>query len=211
MKHDPLNNALSVDWVQNTEAFAVEPDVYFDDPEPEQFSGDIGFVQVLQWIRNGISPISKEIRLQAVFYHFAGGSKFAKSQAELGREIGVKKQTINQQVIELKTYFAKLLGRSDTIERASAACGMRNKEARENMAQKCKSNHQKRKALSASNESLRTSEPCTWTPPTMQELQSQQRERRLSQHGNVANCSIEPKESLSTVIGKSGALITFQA
>lgn len=183
---NPLDDALAIERFENSAAVSYGAEFqYFDEQPAPAFDPQLSLLAVLQWIRNATNARAKEIRLQAAFYFLAGGSTFSKTQEQLAEEVGVEKQTVNQQVIALRTFFEKS---NQTIARVSSACGMRSDSARDNMATKCKSNHQKRKALSDSNESVKTSEVSIWRPPTMRELQLQQRAQRSSQPTNAASC-----------------------
>jgi hypothetical protein len=157
---------------ENSAQCAVEPDIYYDEKPVDNQSS---FLHILQWIRNGNNSRAKEIRLQAAYYFFSGGSKLSnKSQVALAMEIGSTKAAISQKAVELQEYFAEKLGLKDTMERVSRAVGMRSNEAREKFSQVCKSNHQKRKNNSSRQTSSQTkSELDTWRPPSLSEIASQ--------------------------------------
>lgn len=155
----PDDRRVNVDFVQNTGSYSVGFD-YDAIDEALEGEGPIKHIvddqakylsatkSLLQWIRNGTNARAKEIRLQAAFFFADGEQK--KNQVRLAREIGVGKATISKKAVELKDYFKiKLPG--------GAAAQMRSNEARETFSKVCKSNHQKRKALSKSADSQKRS------------------------------------------------------
>lgn len=146
---------VSTDGIRDSSAFATPPDIYFDEVHIDHKSA---FISVLQWIRNASNARAKEIRVQAAFFFFSGGSKLSnKSQVMLAREVGSTKAAISQKAVELQDYFAEKLGMKDTMERVSRAAGMRSNQARQKFSEVCKSNHQKRRNLSGSGNSQTTS------------------------------------------------------
>lgn len=142
-QHLPLSAA------ENSLECATLPDDFEDEPQ----SGYESMLMLLSWARKGSGPLARVVRYQAVYYMLMGGSV---TQETLGKEIGVKKATINQQVVNLRDFLTENLNPS-TMTRIVEATGMRSNEARQTFSKVCKSNHLKRKALSDSTESPTTS------------------------------------------------------
>jgi hypothetical protein len=182
---------VDADRIIDSGAFATPPSIYFDEPESDH---QTAFIRVLQWIRNANNARAKEIRLQAAFYFFSGGSKLSnKNQVALAREIGSTKAAISQKAVEFQDYFAEKLGLKDTMERVSRAAGMRSNEARQKFAEVCKSNHQKRKASRALTESQRPSEVNISKQPSFRETALRLAKQPLSPPLSADQCSIAPK------------------
>lgn len=130
----------------------IDRRVFGMDDERETVQNLLEGVRLMfHWIRQGDNDRARSVRLQAVTWYARYSTK---NQEALGREIGVTKAAINQQVSALRDFIRAQAGHD------VKARGARSTEAREKFSQICKSSHEKRKS------ELRNSPPKS-TPSSM--------------------------------------------